>query len=233
MVQDEVKCLQMLRLSFFSISQTAESLPVSSSSSVRISSGFWVSNFVADSELTDMLAPDNTLPGYNEPSPAPADLNPKFSSRPIGAEKRTGPSPIGHKPVPDNNINHPFGVWDLPPSYTENNPVTNDNNLSFNLLPSSMTGQTLQPLFDNLSKTGTVFNDLQYNGAGAGSGYGLGGQIPASSLTPSKNSGPSFSDWGSAAGSAPPSGGKMSDANVGFRPDTAAQVRRNMVGGDN
>ena len=186
------------------------------------------------SELTDMLAPDNPLPGFEPPSPS-ADLNPKFSSRPIGAERRTGPSPIGHnqarsKPVVDNN--HPFGVWDLPPSYTENNP-TNDN-LSFNLLPSSMTGQTLQPLFDNLSK-GTVFNELQYNGTGgleATSGYGLGqvGQIPTS-LTPSKNPGPSFSDWGSGAGSAPPSGGKMPDRDntVGFRPD-AAQVRRNMVG---
>ena len=55
------------------------------------------------------------------------------------------------------------------------------------------------------------------------SGYGL-----SPSLTPSKNP-VDYSDWGSAAGSAPSSGTKIGDP-VGFRGDPA-QVRRNMVSG--
>ena len=52
------------------------------------------------------------------------------------------------------------------------------------------------------------------------SGFGL-----SPSMTPSKTA--DYSDWGSAGGSAPPSGGKINDP-VGFRGDPA-MVRRNMV----
>merc|ERR1719192_2418016 len=109
------------------------------------------------SELNDMLGSDLNIPAY----PPTSDLEPKFS-RPIGAERRTGPSPIAHNMPsgqPRQKDNNPFGPWDLPPSYTDNN-TSNDNN-SFNLLPPSMSGQTLQPLFDNFSKGS--FSDLQYN----------------------------------------------------------------------
>ena len=176
------------------------------------------------SELNDMLGSDLNIPAY----PPTSDLEPKFS-RPIGAERRTGPSPIAHNMPsgqPRQKDNNPFGPWDLPPSYTDNN-TSNDNN-SFNLLPPSMSGQTLQPLFDNFSKGS--FSDLQYNGAGVGhnllepqsntAGFGL-----SPSLTPSKTV--DYSDWGSPAGSAPSSTSKIGEP-VGFRGDPA-QVRRNMV----
>ena len=177
------------------------------------------------SELNDMLGSDLTMPAY----PPTSDLaEPKFS-RPIGAERRTGPSPIAHNMPsgqPRQKDNNPFGPWDLPPSYTDNN--TNNDNNSFNLLPPSMSGQTLQPLFDNFSKGS--FSDLQYNGAGAGhnllepntntAAFGL-----SPSLTPSKTV--DYSDWGSPAGSAPSSTSKIGEP-VGFRGDPA-QVRRNMV----
>ena len=193
------------------------------------------------SELTDLLGPDS-LPGYQPP----ADLEPKFS-RPIGAERRTGPSPIGQNLTgqppsrPKEAISNPFGVWDLPPSYnpTEAN-SNNDTGMGFNLLPPSMSGHGLQQtLFDNIPKGG--FTDLQYNGGGvtggAGGHTGGGGhdllQPPTSggfglspSLTPSKNN-VDYSDWGSAPGSAPSSGTKINDP-VGFRGDPAT-VRRNMV----
>ena len=89
--------------------------------------------------------------------------------------------------------------------------------------------ETLQPLFDNLSKVPDFSEGLQYNGGPAsalldppttGPGYGL-----SPSLTPSKTV--DFSDWGSGAGSAPSSGQKINDP-VGFRGDPAT-VRRNMV----
>merc|ERR1719220_3269958 len=192
------------------------------------------------SELTDLLGPDS-LPGYQ---PSAADLEPKFS-RPIGAERRTGPSPIGQNltgqpPIrPKEPITNPFGVWDLPPSYNaaETNSNT-DANMGFNLLPPSMSGHTLQQsLFDNIPKGG--FNDLQYNGggvAGGAGGHSGGGhdllQPPTSggfglspSLTPSKNT-VDYSDWGSAAGSAASSGAKINEPG-GFRGD-ASNVRRNM-----
>ena len=182
------------------------------------------------SELNDMLGSDLNIPAY----PPTSDLEPKFS-RPIGAERRTGPSPIGHNMTSaparpkDNN---PFGPWDLPPSYTDTN--TNNDNNSFNLLPPSMSGQTLQPLFDNFSKGS--FTDLQYNGAGAGGGSGHNLLEPATNhgtagfglspnLTPSKTV--DYSDWGSPGGSAPSSTNKIGEP-VGFRGDPA-QVRRNMV----
>merc|ERR1719220_3112861 len=67
------------------------------------------------SELNDMLGSDLNIPAY----PPTSDLEPKFS-RPIGAERRTGPSPIGHSMTsaqPRQKDNNPFGPWDLPPSY--------------------------------------------------------------------------------------------------------------------
>ena len=199
------------------------------------------------SELTDLLGPDS-LPGYQPP----ADLEPKFS-RPIGAERRTGPSPIGQNltgpPNPSRAkepISNPFGVWDLPPSY---NPAeansNNDTNMGFNLLPPSMSGHSLQQtLFDNMGGHKGGFNDLQYNGGGVSGGAGghTGGgghdllQPPTSggfglspSMTPSKATA-DYSDWGSAASSAPGSGTKVNDP-VGFRGETS-QVRRNMVSDD-
>ena len=208
------------------------------------------------SELTDLLGPDSlpSGPAYNPGGPG--DLEPKFSSarpigaeisRPIGAERRTGPSPIGHtlgghQPPqprankPQESLNNPFGVWDLPPSYNAapqhgDSGNTADTGMAAfsSLLPASMSGQTLQPLFDNLSKVPGFSEGLQYNGGPAsalldppttGPGYGL-----SPSLTPSKTV--DFSDWGSGAGSAPSSGQKINDP-VGFRGDPAT-VRRNMV----
>eukprot|EP00092_Neocalanus_flemingeri_P106095 GFUD01136081.1.p1 GENE.GFUD01136081.1~~GFUD01136081.1.p1 ORF type:complete len:2869 (+),score=812.68 GFUD01136081.1:304-8910(+) len=193
------------------------------------------------SELTDMLGPE-AVPGYPTNSSI-SDMEPKFS-RPIGAERRTGPSPLGHSMGPGAMGNmgpqarkvDPFGVWDLPPSYSDNistNLAANDS--SFSLLPPSLSGQTLQSALDNLSKGG--FNDLQFNGGHLGGVGGvldpgsLGGQTPSSgfglspALTPSKID---YSDWGtgSTSGSAPGSANKN---NIGdpYRGDPA-QVRRNM-----
>jgi len=151
----------------------------------------------------------------------------------------------------------PFGVWDLPPSYSDNmatNLTSGANENNFSLLPPSLSGQTLQSALDNLSKGS--FSDLQYNGVGGGPGHGamepgpggLGpGQTPAQqgfglspSMTPSKVD---YSDWGTGStgsGSAPASAQKPG-ANAGapgpphtqeprqdpFRGDPA-QVRRNM-----
>ena len=124
----------------------------------------------------------------------------------------------------------------MPPSYSDNlstNLTSNDS--SFNLLPQSLSGQTLQSALDNLSKGGG-FNDLQFNGGHLGSGVldpgSLGGQTPSSgfglspSLTPSKVD---YSDWGtgSTSGSAPGSANKNTIGDP-YRGDPA-QVRRNMV----
>jgi len=197
------------------------------------------------SELTDMLGPE-AVPGYppNSGITSEPPMEPKFS-RPIGAERRTGPSPLGHSnmgPGPIGNMGpqarkvDPFGVWDLPPSYSDNlstNLASNDS--GFSLLPQSLSGQTLQSALDNLSKGGG-FNDLQFNGGHLGGGGvldpgSLGGQTPSSgfglspALTPSKVD---YSDWGtgSTSGSAPGSANKN---NIGdpYRGDPA-QVRRNM-----
>merc|ERR1712142_1187134 len=165
------------------------------------------------SELTDMLGSE-AVPGYppNSGITSEPPMEPKFS-RPIGAERRTGPSPLGHNIGPGGVGNmgpqarkvDPFGVWDLPPSYS-----------------------------DNLSKGGG-FNDLQFNGSHLGSGVldpgSLGGQTPSSgfglspSLTPSKVD---YSDWGtgSTSGSAPGSANKNTIGDP-YRGDPA-QVRRNM-----
>lgn len=192
------------------------------------------------SELTDMLAPEAAGPSPGFPGAAPPEIEPKFS-RPIGAERRTGPSPglgsqlgsIG----PQARKVDPFGVWEMPPSHynTDNMggpaPALGPDTNSFNLLPPSLSGQTLQSALDNLSR------DMQYNGVGMG-GHGvldpasLGGQTPGSSgfglspaITPSKVD---YSDWGtgSTSGSAPGSGTKVGDQ---YRGDPA-QARRNMVG---
>jgi len=195
------------------------------------------------SELTDMLGSE-AVPGYppNSGITSEPPMEPKFS-RPIGAERRTGPSPLGHNMGPGGVGNmgpqarkvDPFGVWDLPPSYSDNlstNLTSNDS--SFNLLPQSLSGQTLQSALDNLSKGGG-FNDLQFNGGHLGSGVldpgSLGGQTPSSgfglspSLTPSKVD---YSDWGtgSTSGSAPGSANKNAIGDP-YRGDPA-QVRRNM-----
>merc|ERR1719283_5076 len=152
--------------------------------------------------------------------------------RPIGAERqRLGPSPLGAGMGPQARKVDPFGVWDLPPSYS------GDMSSNFSLLPPSLSGQTLQSALDNLSKGS--FSDLQYNGVGGGPGHGamepgpggLGpGQTPAQqgfglspSMTPSKVD---YSDWGTGStgsGSAPASAQKPG-ANAG----DPAQVRRNM-----
>merc|ERR1711892_252037 len=89
------------------------------------------------SEITDMLGPDAVL-GYN-PVNNINEMEPKFSSRPIGAERqRTGPSPIGqlgHSIAPGGGLGpvqsrkvDPFGVWDLPPSYSDNLSTANLTN---------------------------------------------------------------------------------------------------------
>ena len=88
----------------------------------------------------------------------------------------------------------PFGVWDLPPSYsgdistnlTSSANANTDSN--FSLLPPSLSGQTLQSALDNLSKGS--FSDLQYNGSGGAPGSALdpgsiGGQTPGFGLSPS------------------------------------------------
>jgi len=193
------------------------------------------------SELTDMLGPE-AIPGY--PNTNTSEVEPKFS-RPIGAERRTGPSPLSHTMGPSGIGNmgpqarkvDPFGVWDLPPSYSDNNMPTSNltsNDSCFNLLPPSLSGQTLQSALDNLSKGGGL-NDLQFNGGGHIGGVldpgSLGGQTPSSgfglspALTPNKVD---YSDWGtgSTSGSAPGSANKN---NIGdsYRGDPA-QVRRNM-----
>merc|ERR1719283_240947 len=79
--------------------------------------------------------------------------------RPIGAERqRLGPSPLGAGMGPQARKVDPFGVWDLPPSYsgdistnlTSSANANTDSN--FSLLPPSLSGQTLQSALDNLSK---------------------------------------------------------------------------------
>lgn len=215
------------------------------------------------SELTDMLGPE-AVPGYNPSSmgnmndemPSMGSMNSLSSlislrnagpiGRPIGAERqRLGPSPLGAGMGPQARKVDPFGVWDLPPSYSDNmsanlTPGGGENN--FSLLPPSLSGQTLQSALDNLSKGS--FSDLQYNGVGGGGAGGagahsggaldpgsIGGQTPGGSgfglspsVTPSKVD---YSDWGtgSTSGSNPASGQKIGGDH--FRGDPAA-VRRNM-----
>ena len=198
------------------------------------------------SELTDMLGPE-AVPGYNPSSMG--NINDELSSlsgirssagpigRPIGAERqRMGPSPLGAGMGPQARKVDPFGVWDLPPSYSDNMGGSNLGapEANFSLLPPSLSGQTLQSALDNLSKGS--FSDLHYNGGAPGGALdpgSIGGQTPGSgfglspaSLTPSK---PDYSDWGtgSTSGSAPPSGQKLHGGDP-FRGDPAA-VRRNMV----
>merc|ERR1719264_727392 len=115
--------------------------------------------------------------------------------RPIGAERqRLGPSPLGAGMGPQARKVDPFGVWDLPPSYsgdmstnlTSSANANTDSN--FSLLPPSLSGQTLQSALDNLSKGS--FSDLQYNGSGGAPGSALdpgsiGGQTPGFGLSPS------------------------------------------------
>merc|ERR1712165_521490 len=118
--------------------------------------------------------------------------------RPIGAERqRLGPSPLGAGMGPQARKVDPFGVWDLPPSYS--------GDMSTNLTSSAN------------SNTDSNFSYLQYNG-GSGGAPGsaldpgsIGGQTPgfglSPSITPSKVD---YSDWGtgSTSGSAPGSTGK-------------------------
>jgi len=138
----------------------------------------------------------------------------------------------------------PFGVWDLPPSYsgdistnlTSSANANTDSN--FSLLPPSLSGQTLQSALDNLSKGS--FSDLQYNGSGGAPGSALdpgsiGGQTPgfglSPSITPSKVD---YSDWGtgSTSGSAPGSTGKGAPGAPAhqdpFRAGGPDAVRRNL-----
>ena len=89
----------------------------------------------------------------------------------------------------------PFGVWDLPPSYSGDmstnltSSANSNTDSNFSLLPPSLSGQTLQSALDNLSKGS--FSDLQYNG-GSGGAPGsaldpgsIGGQTPGFGLSPS------------------------------------------------
>jgi len=204
------------------------------------------------SELQDMLGPE-AVPGYNPQASLAPQLSDELSSmslgsslsslrsnpsgpigRPIGAERqRLGPSPLGAGMGPQARKVDPFGVWDLPPSYTSDLQAPNLTSAaatsdSFSLLPPSLSGQTLQSALDNLSKGS--YSDLQYNGGVPDPGS-LGGQTPGSNfglspaLTPSKVD---YSDWGtgSTGGSAPPSQGKAGDP---FRQGAdPAAVRRNM-----
>merc|ERR1719470_408824 len=165
------------------------------------------------SELQDMLGPE-AVPGYNPQASLAPGLSDELSSmslgsslssirsnpsgpigRPIGAERqRLGPSPLGAGMGPQARKVDPFGVWDLPPSYsgdistnlTSSANANTDSN--FSLLPPSLSGQTLQSALDNLSKGS--FSDLQYNGSGGAPGSALdpgsiGGQTPGFGLSPS------------------------------------------------
>merc|ERR1719500_718032 len=199
------------------------------------------------SELQDMLGPE-AVPGYNPSSMdsisgemSGMSIGSSLGSlrsagpigRPIGAERqRLGPSPLGAGMGPQARKVDPFGVWDLPPSYTSELQAPNLTSAaasdSFSLLPPSLSGQTLQSALDNLSKGS--YSDLQYNGGVPDPGS-LGGQTPGSNfglspaLTPSKVD---YSDWGtgSTGGSASPSQGKAGDP---FRQGAdPSAVRRNM-----
>ena len=161
------------------------------------------------SELQDMLGPE-AVPGYNPSSMdsisgemSGMSIGSSLGSlrsagpigRPIGAERqRLGPSPLGAGMGPQARKVDPFGVWDLPPSYsgdmstnlTSSANANTDSN--FSLLPPSLSGQTLQSALDNLSKGS--FSDLQYNGSGGAPGSALdpgsiGGQTPGFGLSPS------------------------------------------------
>jgi len=180
------------------------------------------------SELTDILGPESPYPSNQ---PGGADVEPKFS-RPIGAERRTGPSPIGVAPggggvrKPD-----PYTVWELPPSYTDN---LHSNDAFSGLIP-TLSGQTLSSL-DNLSKNGFV-GDLggQFNGGQVLDPGTIGGHTPSSgfgmspaNLTPNKQD--QYADWGTGStGSAPGSAGNKNLGSAGFieRGDPAS-VRRNI-----
>jgi len=209
------------------------------------------------SELQDMLGPE-AVPGYNPSSMdsisgemSGMSIGSSLGSlrnagpigRPIGAERqRLGPSPLGAGMGPQARKVDPFGVWDLPPSYsgdmstnlTSSANANTDSN--FSLLPPSLSGQTLQSALDNLSKGS--FSDLQYNGSGGAPGSALdpgsiGGQTPgfglSPSITPSKVD---YSDWGtgSTSGSAPGSSGKAAAPGHQdpFRAGGPDAVRRNL-----
>jgi len=227
------------------------------------------------SEITDMLGPDAVL-GYN-PGNNINEMEPKFSSRPIGAERqRTGPSPLGHSMAPggpslgvgvgvgvgvgqvQSRKVDPFGVWDLPPSYTDNLSSANlSNDSGFGLLPASLSGQTLQSALDNLTKggvgTGGAFNDLQFNGGSTHTfepPSSVSGALPVGavgqpgqvfSLTPVKavpdscsagsvTPGGGYSEWGtgSTSGSAPASANKNLGQPGEHFRGDPQAVRRNM-----
>ena len=162
------------------------------------------------SELQDMLGPE-AVPGYNPSSMdsisgemSGMSIGSSLGSlrttgpigRPIGAERqRLGPSPLGAGMGPQARKVDPFGVWDLPPSYSGDmstnltSSANSNTDSNFSLLPPSLSGQTLQSALDNLSKGS--FSDLQYNG-GSGGAPGsaldpgsIGGQTPGFGLSPS------------------------------------------------
>jgi len=210
------------------------------------------------SELQDMLGPE-AVPGYNPSSMdsisgemSGMSIGSSLGSlrttgpigRPIGAERqRLGPSPLGAGMGPQARKVDPFGVWDLPPSYSGDmstnltSSANSNTDSNFSLLPPSLSGQTLQSALDNLSKGS--FSDLQYNG-GSGGAPGsaldpgsIGGQTPgfglSPSITPSKVD---YSDWGtgSTSGSAPGSSGKAAAPGHQdpFRAGGPDAVRRNL-----
>ena len=172
-------------------------------------------------ELTDILGPESPYPSNL------ADPEPKFS-RPIGAERRTGPSPaLGMSTNMSRKVD-PYTVWEFPPSYNDN---IHSNDAFSGLIP-TLTGQTLSSL-DNLSKTGyDVMN--HFNGQAQMDPGSIGGHTPVSgfgmspALTPSKQE---YSDWGtgSTSGSAPGSGNKnLAPGGFVDRGDPVT-VRRNIV----
>ena len=172
-------------------------------------------------ELTDILGPESPYPSNL------GDPEPKFS-RPIGAERRTGPSPaLGMSTNMSRKVD-PYTVWEFPPSYNDN---IHSNDAFSGLIP-TLTGQTLSSL-DNLSKTGyDVMN--HFNGQAQMDPGSIGGHTPVSgfgmspALTPSKQE---YSDWGtgSTSGSAPGSGNKnLAPGGFVDRGDSVT-VRRNIV----
>ena len=181
------------------------------------------------SELSDILGPESPYPTNL------ADPEPKFS-RPIGAERqRTGPSPLGGMPNMPNigRKVDPFTVWEFPPSYTDNMHHNSAAVDSFSGLIPTLSGQTLSSL-DNLSKAGFDGGLNHFNGGpGQLDPSTIGGHNPnagfgmSPALTPNKTD---YSDWGSAAGSAPGSANKNNMAAPGYieRGDTVS-VRRNIV----
>ena len=111
--------------------------------------------------------------------------------QPIGAERRTAPSPIGMPPHMGMNLNRkvdPYTVWDMPPSYnTVDNLHTSVADNSFTRLIPSLQGQTISSL-DNLvasgggvgnfnSAPGTVMVDVAGGVGGPVTGIGMTGRI--------------------------------------------------------